>query len=89
MTLDDYLSQPGITATDFAAKVDLTEASVSRIRKGQQNISRDVIRRIVAASGGAVTADELVFDHVADDTTGEAVGSSGKIAEISGAQVSA
>lgn len=68
MTLDEYLRQPGVTAAEFAQKVDLTEASISRIRKGGQNIRRDVIRRIVSATGGAVTADELIFDHAAIDT---------------------
>lgn len=89
MTLDQYLSQPGVTATEFAPKAGLTEASVSRIRKGQQNISRDVIRRIVAASAGAVTAEELVFDHVDNDTIGTAATSPDKGRENIGAQVTA
>lgn len=61
MTLEQYLSESGVTAAEFAVDVELTEASVSRIRKGQQNISRDVMRRIIAASDGKVTADSLVL----------------------------
>lgn len=60
MTLDAYLTSAGMTGTEFAATVGLTEASVSRIRKGQQNISRDVMRRIIAASDGKITAAALV-----------------------------
>jgi predicted transcriptional regulator len=89
MTLDEYLRQPGITATEFAPKAGLTEASVSRIRKGQQNISRDVIRRIVSASAGLVTAAELVFDHVDIDTISAPAASPGKAGEISASQVPA
>lgn len=62
MTLDQYLSVEDITAADFGAKCDppISEASISRIRRGEQNISRDVMLRIIAASGGKVTADGLV-----------------------------
>lgn len=62
MTLDQYLSGEDITAADFGAKCDppISEASISRIRRGEQNISRDVMLRIIAASGGKVTADSLV-----------------------------
>lgn len=60
MTLDTYLTQTGRTGTEFATAAGLTEASVSRIRKGQQNLSRDVMRRIIAASEQQVTAEGLV-----------------------------
>ena len=61
MTLDQYLTGSNITAADFAALVGLTEASVSRIRKGKQNITRDVMLKIIEASGGKVTADSLLI----------------------------
>lgn len=61
MTLDQYLRSPGSpTAAEFGAKVGLTEASISRIRKGQQNITRDSMLAIIEASGGKVTADALI-----------------------------
>lgn len=61
MTLDQYLSSDGApTAAEFGAKVGISEASISRIRKGEQNITRDVMLRIIAASGNSVTADGLV-----------------------------
>lgn len=64
MTLDEFLSQPGVQATDIAAAAQISEASLSRIRRGEQNISRDTIRALVAACGGAVTAEELVFGSI-------------------------
>lgn len=62
MTLDQFLYSEGLTAAEFGAKCSppISEASISRIRRGEQNISRDVILRIIAASGGKVTADGLV-----------------------------
>jgi len=61
MTLDQYLRSDGApTAAEFGAKVGLTEASISRIRKGQQNITRDTMLAIISASGGKVTAEALV-----------------------------
>lgn len=63
MTLDQYLSLPGSpTAKDFGERCDppISEASISRIRKGGQNMTRDTILSIIAASGGIVTAEGLV-----------------------------
>lgn len=63
MTLDQYLSLPGApTASEFGAKCEppLTEASISRIRRGLQNITRDTMRTIIAASDGIITAEGLI-----------------------------
>lgn len=63
MTLDQYLSSPGApTAAEFGARCDpvISEASISRIRKRRQNLSRDTMLAIIAASGGKVTAEGLV-----------------------------
>lgn len=68
MTLDQYLSLPGSpTAGDFGAACDppLSEASISRIRKFSQNITRDTMRSIIEASGGLVTAEGLVRKQAA------------------------
>lgn len=61
MTLADYLASQNITAVDFAARIGLSAASLTRIKHGEQNISRAVIRRIVEASDGLISADDLVF----------------------------
>ncbi len=61
MTLDQYLSLPGSPSpAEFGAKVNLSEASISRIRKGKQNVTRDVMRLIIEHSGNIVTADGLL-----------------------------
>jgi len=86
MTLDLYLSENAIKGVDFAATLGISEASLTRIRRGEQNISRDLIRRIVEATGGAVTSDALVF-HGAE-AAGEQEEASGhaQLATTQGAQ---
>ena len=74
MTLDDYLSQPGQTASALAAKAGTSGASINRILHGEQRPSAAMVRAIVEATGGAVTADDLIFgaprekSRVADET---------------------
>lgn len=61
MTLDQYLKLPGApTAAAFGEMVGLSEATISRIRKGEQNFTRDVMLRIIEQSGNLVTADGLL-----------------------------
>lgn len=69
MTLDQYMTDNAITGVALAATLEISEASLTRIRKGEQNITRDLIRRIVEATGGAVTAEDLVF-HVPSHEAG-------------------
>lgn len=74
MNLDIYLRDTGTTAAEFAERLEISEASLSRIRRGDQNISRDLIRLIVEQSDGAVTADDLVFNsHVQLDAPAASV----------------
>lgn len=63
MTLDQYLNLPGSpNADEFGRRCEppLSGASISRIRRGGQNITRETIRAIIEASDGIVTADGLV-----------------------------
>lgn len=60
MTLDQYLETTGMTAADFGEKINVSGASVSRIRKGEQNIRLDLAREIVNATGGAVSIFDLL-----------------------------
>lgn len=63
MTLDQYLNLPGApTASEFGEKCKppISGASISRIRRGEQNITRETMRSIIEASDGLVTADGLV-----------------------------
>lgn len=68
MTLDQFLSLPGApTATEFGAKCipPLSAATVSRVRKGAQNITRDTMLAIIEASNGMVTAEGLTVRDAA------------------------
>lgn len=63
MTLDQFLAIPGSpTAAEFGAKCNppLSEASISRIRRGLQNVTRDTMQSIIEASGGIITAEGLL-----------------------------
>lgn len=85
MDLDCYLRENGISGSEFAAMIGVSEASLSRIRRGDQNITRETIRQIVAATSGAVTAEALVFGHHGLDDTGAAAGvATGQTGDLSG-----
>lgn len=72
MTLDEFLSmEDAPTAAEFGARIGLSEASISRIRKGEQNITREVMRRIIAESGGKVTPAALVGLHTEDTASAD------------------
>jgi hypothetical protein len=63
MTLDQFLSLPGSpSAAEFGAKCEppLSAVSIWRIRKGDQNITSDTMKAIIAASDNVVTADGLL-----------------------------
>jgi hypothetical protein len=68
MTLDQYLSLPDSpTNEQFGQRCQprLSGVSISRIRKGAQNITVDTMRSIILASGGNVTAEELLVSRKA------------------------
>lgn len=61
MTLDEYLRTEKISGTSFAERVGTSGASINRIRHGKQAPSPDMMARIIAASGGKVTLEALVY----------------------------
>lgn len=61
MTLDSYLALLGNTASALAERAGTTGASITRILHGDQQPSSDMIRKIVEATDGLVTADDLIF----------------------------
>jgi DNA-binding transcriptional regulator YdaS (Cro superfamily) len=65
MDLDTYLRTSGVSGTAFADRVGISAASVTRIRKHSQNISLDLAKRIVAATGGKVTLEALATGKAA------------------------
>jgi DNA-binding transcriptional regulator YdaS (Cro superfamily) len=60
MTIDQYLCLHKMNASDFARIVPISETSLSRARKGEQNITRDVMLAIMKASDGLITADGIL-----------------------------
>lgn len=73
MDLDTYLRDERISGADFAAELGMSEASLSRIRRGDQNITRETIRLIVEKTAGKVTAEALVFHGSNSGATRDAV----------------
>jgi transcriptional regulator with XRE-family HTH domain len=61
MTLDEYLALPGNTAAQLAAAAKTSGATITRLLYGEAQPSADMIRAIVEATGGDVTADDLLF----------------------------
>jgi hypothetical protein len=61
MTLDEYLSIPGNTAAQLAADAGTTGATITRLLYRDAQASADMIRAIVKATNGQVTADDLLF----------------------------
>lgn len=64
MTLDQYLSDKGITEPVFAAAAGLSQSYVNRLRKGAKP-SWDTINKVVKATGGAVTVNDFFAAHEA------------------------
>jgi transcriptional regulator with XRE-family HTH domain len=61
MTLDEYLRRPGNTASKLADDAGTTGATITRLLYGDAQPSAEMIRSIVEATGGEVTADDLLF----------------------------
>lgn len=59
MTLDQWLIREQLTNAEFGRRIGLSEASISRIRRGEQDPSADTARLIVAETNNAVTHNEL------------------------------
>lgn len=59
MTIDAYLEASGTTAAALADAVGVSGPSMTRIKRGGQNISLDLANRIVLATGGKVTLEDL------------------------------
>jgi len=65
MTLDEYLRGSPVTAAAFADRIGKSSASVTRIRRGEQKLSLELAQRIVAATGGKVTLEDLAMAQAA------------------------
>jgi predicted transcriptional regulator len=61
MTLDQYLSLPGKTATELAAAAETSAPTITRLLYGDAQPSTEMIKAIVKATEGQITAHDLVF----------------------------
>lgn len=61
MTLDQYLAIEGNTAAALADKANTTGPTIHRLLYGDQQPSAEMIRAIVEATKGKVTAQDLIF----------------------------
>ena len=61
MTLDEYLRDPANTASKLAEDAGTTGPTITRLLYGDAQPSAEMIRNIVAATGGKITADDLLF----------------------------
>lgn len=59
MKLDEYLRRSGTKEEAFAAELGTTQASVNRYRSGRRKPRPAMACRIVKATDGAVTLEDL------------------------------
>ena len=59
MTLTQYLRLTGQNQADFAAQIGVTQMAVSRYCRGNRVPNSFVMRRIMDATQGAVTANDF------------------------------
>ena len=59
MTLDQYLTERGLTNVAFAATVGADHSTISRLRKGDQIPSRQLAAVIMEATDGAVQPNDF------------------------------
>lgn len=60
MDLKTWRESRGLTRTDAAPVLGVTQPSLSRIERGEQWPDPETIEKIIRNSGGLVTAEDLV-----------------------------
>lgn len=63
MTLDEYLKtqDPKVSHADFAGRIGVTQATISRYVNGERFPSPEHIRKIQEATADRVTANDLLL----------------------------
>jgi transcriptional regulator with XRE-family HTH domain len=64
MNLRTFLEQTGISITDFAREIGVYPQAVHRYLRGERMPRPDVMRLILKATDGAVTADSFLLQLV-------------------------
>lgn len=60
MTLDQYLKQREITATEFARQCDLPPSTITRLIGGNRSPGLDLLKVIHRVTGGAVSPNDFL-----------------------------
>lgn len=66
MKLADFLALNGISQADFAARIDSTQASVSRYCKGRVPEDKETMLAIMRETHGQVTANDFFAEEAAE-----------------------
>lgn len=90
MKLKDWLTKTGTAPSEFAKRIETQPAAVSRYCAGLRIPDKDTMPKIVAETGGEVTAND--FYDIADDVAGpqpsaEADFDGGEVARLAGARL--
>lgn len=59
MTLEEYLRESGISRSEFAAKIGVTEVTIHRYLKKGAIPDRHIMPRVVKATGGKVQPNDF------------------------------
>lgn len=71
MTLNEYLTKTDMTEDAFAKAARLSQSYVNRLRRGEATRpSTDALERIYEATGGAVTANDILGMQATPEATG-------------------
>lgn len=70
MKLDDYLAENGIPRARFAEQIGVGPSYVSALCNGKSWLRREVMRRIVEATGGAVGPWDFLNQDTEDASGG-------------------
>lgn len=60
MTLSEYLRRHDLTAAAFAERIGVATMTISRYARGQRHPRPAIMRRIVAATDGAVGPNDFL-----------------------------
>jgi transcriptional regulator with XRE-family HTH domain len=60
MTLTEWRSKEGLTMTQAAELLGLTQPTISRIEAGKQWPDKDTMTAIIERTGGAVTPNDFI-----------------------------
>lgn len=66
MKLTRYLKKNGLTISDFARMVEVTESSVSKWCRGERTPRGSHMRKIVAATAGEVSPNDFLTHEKID-----------------------